>query len=341
MKGLRLTLFLALSLFVGQQLFAQATTACNNKTAPEVQTGVNSYDVGGTVWTPAPPMSIQGVGFPNVEYLIVKKGTCALDSARTACDTTNGGGDVIIGSDDDGILDPATLGRYGVTVAPGDTFGMIAIGYDMGQVQTLLDSILNGQSAPPFVSPCCDIFNVSNATMGFCDTLSNLGITSVNDINTLSDVLTVFDAFTDAQLSAPALISYMNLVNSYATTVNDVECGDLTDNLLICYGLNPSQAHYYRTSTTVATTHIDGLNAFSVFPNPAAGDVQLFLDLQEEQDLQINIYNSLGQRLHSQNLGKQMGQQQFQLPTAQFTAGIYLIEINNGSASSTQKVILR
>ncbi|WCL80129.1 T9SS type A sorting domain-containing protein [Saprospira sp. CCB-QB6] len=340
MKGLQLTLFLALSLFVGQQLFAQATTACNNKTAPEVQTGTNSYEVGGTIWTPAPPLSVQAVGFANVEYLIVKKGTCALDSARTACDTTNGGGDVIIGADADGILDPATLGRYGVTVAPGDTFGMVAIGYDMGQVRVLLDSILNGIIAGSG-SPCCGLFNLYSETRGFCDTLSNLGITSINDVNTLADVLTVFDAFTDAQLSAASLVSYMDLVNGFSSRVNGFECGDLTDNLLICYGLNPSQVHYYRTASTVATTHIDGLNAFSVFPNPAAGDVQLFLDLKEEQDLQVNIYNSLGQRLHSQNLGAQMGQQQFQLPTAQFSAGIYLIEINNGSASSTQKVILR
>lgn len=340
MKGLRLTLFLALSLFVGQQLFAQATTACNNKTAPEVQTGVNSYDVGGTVWTPAPPMSVQAVGFANVEYLIVKKGTCALDSARTACDTTNGGGDVIIGADDDGILDPATLGRYGVTVMPGDTFGMIALGYDLNQVKTLLDAILTN-TIPITNLPCCNIFELDANTAGFCDTLAVLGISSSNDINGLTDVLTVFDAFTDAQLSAPALVSYMDLVNGYTSTVSNANCGSATDNQLICYGVNPSQAHYYRTSTTLTTTQIDGLNAFSVFPNPAAGDVQLFLDLQEEQDLQINIYNSLGQRLHSQNLGQQMGQQQFQLPTAQFTAGIYLIEINNGSASSTQKVILR
>ena len=107
MRRITLFAFLCALFLMNNQAFAQAT-ACDNVTAPEVQTGMNSYAIGGTIWTPAPPMDQAAVNLPTTEYLIVKVGTCALDSARTACDTVGGGvaSDVIIGGDDDGIFNP-------------------------------------------------------------------------------------------------------------------------------------------------------------------------------------------------------------------------------------------
>lgn len=321
-------------------IFAQAQTACNNKTAPEVQSGMyTDNEIGATLWTPAPPVATTAVGLPNVEYLVVKK-TCALDSARTACDTTAGGGWVIIGSDNDGNFDPASMSRYGVSIAAGDTFGVVAVGYDLAQVKGLLNQILTGTITGTNNS-CCALFELDPTTSGFCDTLGALGISSQNDINNLSDVLTVFDAFTDAQLSVPALLNYMQLVNGYANLISPAGCGTTVDNVILCYGMNPTAVYWYKAASNVAVELVNSVAQVAMFPNPTSGDVTLQLFTEKATDVTVSIYNALGQKVISQNLGLIEGEFTFTAPTSGFAAGMYMVELTDGLNSQTQKLIVR
>lgn len=322
-------------------LFAQAQTACNNKTAPEVQnTMFTDYEIGATIWTPAPVIATPAVGLPNVEFLIIKKGTCAKDSAGTVCDTTAGGGYVILGSDADGILDPAAYSRYGVSIAAGDTFGLVAIGYDLAQVKTVLNQLLTGTISGT-TNPCCALFNLDAATMGFCDTLNNYGINGQNDINSLADVLTIFDAFADAQLSAPALLSYMQKVNDFAGTISSAGCGNTTDNVLLCYGMNPNSVYWYKAASNVAVEQVASVAQVAMFPNPTSGDVTLQIATDKASDITVNIYNALGVKVNSQNLGIINGTTTVNAATAGFAAGMYIVELTDGHNSQTQKLIVR
>jgi len=325
-------------------LFAQAQTACTGKTAPEVQnTMFTDYEIGATIWTPAPVMSVQAVGLPNVEFLVIKKGTCAKDSAGTACDTTTGPpADVILGSDADGILDPAAFSRYGVSIAAGDTFGLVAIGYDLAQVKSVLNQLLTGTisgTIPP--SECCALFNLNPATTGFCDTLANNGIEGQDDINGLADVLTVFDAFADAQLSVPALLSYMQEVNGFTSTISSAGCGSTTDGVLLCYGMNPNSVYWYKAANNVAVEQVSSVAQVAMFPNPTSGDVTLQIATDKASDITVNIYNALGVKVNSQNLGIINGTTTVNAATAGFAAGMYIVELTDGHNSQTQKLIVR
>lgn len=335
----------AFSCLLSTGLFAQggttAQTACNNKTAPEVQnTMFTDYEIGATIWTPAPILSIQAVGLPNVEYLVIKKGTCAKDSAGTACDTTAGGGYVILGSDADGILDPAAFSRYGVSIAAGDTFGLVAVGYDLAQVKLVLNQILTGTISGT-TNPCCALFNLQPATAGFCDTLNNNGISGQNDINGLADVLTVFDAFADAQLSVPALLSYMAQVNSYTSLLSSASCGTTTDGVLLCYGINPNSVYWYKAANNVAVEQVASVAQVAMYPNPTSGDVTLQIATDKASDITVNIYNALGVKVNSQNLGIINGTTTVNAATAGFAAGMYIVELTDGHNSQTQKLIVR
>jgi len=327
-------------------LFAQgfsstAQTACDGKTAPEVQsTMFTAYEIGATVWTPAPVMSIQAVGLTNVEYLIIKKGTCAKDSAGTTCDTTAGGGYVILGADADGILDPAAFSRYGVSIAAGDTFGLVAVGYNLAQVRLVLNQILTGTiTGTP--NPCCALFDLDAATRGFCDTLNNNGISGQNDINSLKDVLTVFDAFADAQLSVPALLSYMAQVNGYTSLISSAGCGTTTDGVLLCYGINPNSIYWYKAANNVAVEHVASVAQVAMYPNPTSGDITLQIATEKASDITVNIYNTLGVKVSSQNLGIINGSTTVNAATAGFAAGMYMVELTDGHNSQTQKLIVR
>jgi hypothetical protein len=325
---------------IGSQLFAQAQTACNNKTAPEVQSGFYSVsEIGATIWTPAPPMAVQAVGLPNVEYLVVKK-TCALDSARTACEQTAGGGWVILGSDADGIFDPATISRYGVSITAGDTFGVVAVGYDLTQVKGLLNRILTG-TITGTTNGCCALFELDATTRGFCDTLGTLGIDSQDDVNNLTDVLTVFDAFTDAQLSVPGLLEYMGLVNGYAGLLSNAGCGTTVDGVILCYGMNPNAIYWYKAANNVAVEQFSPVAELAMYPNPTSGDVTLQLSTEKATDVSVNIYNALGVKVSSENLGLIEGTYTYNAATAGFAAGMYIVEITDGKNSQTQKLTVR
>lgn len=340
MKKFTLFLLMCCMTMVSSQIFAQAQTACDSVAAPEVQSGMNSYDIGGTIWTPAPPMQTAAAGLPTVEYLIVKIGTCALDSARTACDTTNGGGAVIIGGDDDGIFNPADVTRYGIDIQAGDTFAVVAVGYDLTQVRGLLNQILSGTTS--IGAPCCSIFDLQQETAGFCDTLNNLGITSQNDINGIEDVLTVFDAFASAQLSVNGLIYYMQQVNSYGSLLQSSGCGTTTSSGdIVCFGINPDQEYMYRASNTVAVEEFDQVASFGMFPNPTNGDVNLSVELSTPTDLTLNIYNAFGQKVSVQHLGTVEGAQTFTAQTSTFAKGMYMVELTDGQNSTTAKLIVR
>jgi hypothetical protein len=327
--------------FLSSALFAQPQTACPGVTAPEVQNAVNSYEIGATIWTPAPTLATPAVGLTNVEYLIVKVGTCALDSARVACDPTAGGGDVIIGSDADGIFDPGTLNRYGVTIQPGDTFGIVAVGYNLAQVKGLLNKIITG-TITGSGAPCCFIFNLQPATAGFCDTLANAGINGQDDINDLGDVLDVFDAFTDAQLSVNALASYMLEVNNQAGLLSSVGCADTTTSGdIICYGMNPNAVYKYVAASNVSVNMTPAVASVEMFPNPANTEVTLQISTETATEITVNVYNSIGVKVSTDNLGVVNGNFTLRKSTDNLASGMYLVELTNGKKSQTQKLIIR
>jgi hypothetical protein len=339
----RITLYTLLS-FLGMfsnSLFAQVpTTACTGVVAPVVQTGTYATPIGATIWTPAPVLTTQAVNLTNVEYLIVKYNECAKDQVGN-CDTTNGGGDVIIGFDADGIFDPATITRYGYTIQAGDTFGIVPVGYNLAQVKALLNQILTGTiTGTP--NPCCGLFNLQTTTQGFCDSLENAGIDSVADVNNLGDVLTVFDGFSDTELSVNAMLYYMQQVNGFAGLLSSFGCGTLTsDGNILCYGINDQSVYYYVAANNVAVNQSEIIGQVSLYPNPTNGDVTLQISTEKANDLTVNIYNALGQKVSSQNLGVVNGEITVSLATAEYAAGMYVVELSNGRNNQTYKLMVR
>jgi len=346
----KLTLLFSL-LIISMMVQAQTTfTACNSVTAPAVQSGMLYYPVGPNMWTGLPPMATTAAGLTNTEYLIIKKNVCARD-ASSNCDTTGNylnlgpeAGYVIVGTDANGDFDPATMNRYGVSIQPGDTFGVVAVGYNLNQVKGLVNQILTGSilgTSPP--SPCCAIFNLQSATLGFCDTLRGAGISSQNDVRGLSEVLTVFDAFASSELSVKSLLFYLSTVNSntYSSLLNSAGCGNLTDNVLICYGIDADNVYWYKRGSAVSVETINPIAQLSIYPNPTSEDINIRIESAQSQELTLNLYNGLGQRVYQSVLGNVQGTVTVQAPTSTLSAGIYMAEITNGKNSQTQKVIVR
>lgn len=82
---------------------------------------------------------------------------------------------------------------------------------------------------------------------------------------------------------------------------------------------------------------------FAVYPNPANNFAVVLLKLSDEQNVSIEIYNMLGDKVYSMDAGNtQAGMHNYKLNTAEFSAGVYFVKvITNGSTQVKKLEIVR
>lgn len=318
-------------------------TCCDPSTvAPEITAGMNGtpIDINGT--TPAPTLSVTASSnLPNVEFLITKRGTAALFNDGSGPDTTGGGGDVIIGGDADGIITPADLGRYGVTLADNDTFDLTAIGFDLPVMQNLTDSLLNG-SAPngSSLDPCCNLFFFMSiglgqpAVAGFCDSVNNAGINSGADVLGIEQILDIIDAFSTGEASVESMISTMGIINSNGNSIS-VDCGGTGTQNFVAYGINNAAQYSYVVNDPLSVQNISSVARFVVFPNPAQQSAQLNITTDVAVSMHLNIINSLGQTVYASSLGVVEGNFSKQIPLESMAQGLYTLVLSDGKQQTT------
>lgn len=273
---------------------------------------------------------------PNTEYMVIHGGQLAM-GGNGQPDTTGGGGLVVLGADDDGAFSPEDMTRYGYTLVAGDTFLIVPVGYNLTQVKNLADALLNNEVTPG--TPCCSLFGppLIPEAAGFCDSVNNAGIMGAADINNLNDVLVIFDAMTDNELSMNALDYYMAQVNSFSFAI-PVSCGK--NELPLCYGWG-SNAYRYPVGPAVSVNAVSSNTNFALFPNPTAeGYVNVLVQTQAQMDLTMSVYNMLGERVQQQNF-QVNGQFNATISTASLSAGMYVVEINDGANKVSQKLVVR
>jgi hypothetical protein len=79
----------------------------------------------------------------------------------------------------------------------------------------------------------------------------------------------------------------------------------------------------------------------NIFPNPAAEVSTVEYTLSKSSDVTIEIYNSLGQLVQLNQLGRQSpGVTRYALPVAGLSKGIYFVKLTAGSAINTQRLNL-
>jgi hypothetical protein len=323
-----------------------AQTCCTPATvAPEITTGFyTTNQIGGNVNTPAATLSTTAsLDLPTLEYIVTKRNSPAMNDMGTP-DTTGGGGDVIIGADTNGEFMPDDMGRYGVTLNPGDTFDLTAIGYDLDVIKELADSLLNG--IPPGSQPCCSLFYYMSlalnepAIAGFCDSIKNAGIYNSTQINGMNEVLTIFDVFSSGQTSMGSLISTLNLINSNGTFISP-DCGGTGSNDFLSFGINKNAKYGYDREGTIAVQRLSDVSLFMLFPNPATnGAVNIYFTTKKEVDLTVNLFDALGQRVHHQVLGNVSGDFNTIIPVSNLAAGIYHVELTDGHNNQVLKVVV-
>jgi len=76
-----------------------------------------------------------------------------------------------------------------------------------------------------------------------------------------------------------------------------------------------------------------------VFPNPAKDNTQLTFGLEEMKDINITIYNAIGQNVWQKAYGEMIGNQSLDLDVSNLTTGAYTLTIQVGTNDFVSKQI--
>ncbi len=84
-----------------------------------------------------------------------------------------------------------------------------------------------------------------------------------------------------------------------------------------------------------------GISGFDIFPNPATTEANILLNLKENaaSDARLVLQNLEGKIVFERNIPVQNGLNGFVLPTADFPAGLYFLNLNLGNETVSRKIV--
>ncbi len=88
----------------------------------------------------------------------------------------------------------------------------------------------------------------------------------------------------------------------------------------------------------VSTREIFDARLAEVFPNPVSETANIIMDLDITSDINVSVFNALGQMVSIKNHGQQSGQTQLQQDMTNLVDGMYLIKITAGDKFITKKI---
>ncbi len=101
--------------------------------------------------------------------------------------------------------------------------------------------------------------------------------------------------------------------------------------------LNTQKSAYFplrpgHGTSNVATTGI--INDVVLFPNPAADEAKLLVNLNKATTIKIEVYDVTGRITYALSAGEMMqGEHYFSIPVEQFAAGLYQVKVSNSEST--------
>lgn len=91
----------------------------------------------------------------------------------------------------------------------------------------------------------------------------------------------------------------------------------------------------------VLGTNDEIFNNVTMYPNPASSEVFINLNTSVQNDVSIELYNSLGQKLQTISESEMIGKTQGVLNVSEYATGIYFVKIKSGRVTATKKLIVQ
>ncbi len=99
----------------------------------------------------------------------------------------------------------------------------------------------------------------------------------------------------------------------------------------------------YEEVYTLTATSIDdqliGIEALKAFPNPVTNQLFVELDAAQPGDLRLTLLNAIGQKAYQEAVEVMPGKNKFSLPMQELAAGVYVLEVSQGSQKAHIKLV--
>ena len=116
-----------------------------------------------------------------------------------------------------------------------------------------------------------------------------------------------------------------------------VACGSVVIKQGGTFGSSESSEFWMEAPASVGET--GNATAFSVYPNPFGGSAKVSFYMVKAGDVTLSLYSALGQLVNTISLGNfDSGQHETNLDGQNLTPGMYILQLNTGSAIYSRKV---
>jgi hypothetical protein len=88
---------------------------------------------------------------------------------------------------------------------------------------------------------------------------------------------------------------------------------------------------------SVSLTQVD--DRFQLFPNPTSLNATVALTIQEASSVELSITDMSGKVMNQRDYGQISGSYTIDLPTADFPAGIYLVELTINGEKQVKRLV--
>jgi len=124
------------------------------------------------------------------------------------------------------------------------------------------------------------------------------------------------------------LIAFMSMYNPSDMTYSEV--------------LNATQAPLLGWSTGIKTAENSPVHDINLYPNPTSGQSVITYNLVNAAPVDIEIYNTLGQKMQTVQTGNQIeGNHKISFDMSQFNNGLYFISINSNGTTATKEFMVQ
>ncbi len=81
---------------------------------------------------------------------------------------------------------------------------------------------------------------------------------------------------------------------------------------------------------------------FGLFPNPSTGDSYVQFSLTNEQNVTVELYNMLGEKVYGDNQGKMSsGDHMITIPGSNLKAGVYFVKFTTDNSTTTKRLVIQ
>ncbi|HKC68949.1 MAG TPA: T9SS type A sorting domain-containing protein [Bacteroidia bacterium] len=144
-----------------------------------------------------------------------------------------------------------------------------------------------------------------------------------------------------ANFGTPYIITYHNSEYMWWLNGNHYPIATLSD--FSSSAGSPSQTGSYLKTIVAGIENVSEVtNSCTVFPNPASTNITLHLNLSENKQVEIKLFNSLGEQINvTINADGVQGSNNYTLDVSHLAQGIYFANISlDGILTSTQRVVI-